>query len=297
MGFIWQRLGVKFRWSDAGLRIGAIPRKIISQPTRISWKACLKAVVIRRDARWLTKIDEDNTSGVDLYRIPGYNRLLWLPQSEPTLPEVEFDLPWFHKYHGADIGGLIGGGDTVLDCGGYAGLFTLHALRSGAHTVVTFEPCAQALECIRRNCEAEIRSGRVIAIPKGVWSTSCALQMSVMGNQCGNTVIAEVAHPGNRSALVGDVVSTLSIPVATIDEVLRDLDVRKVDLCKMDVEGAEREAIIGATALLSKALPPKLLICIYHRQDDPAVIHERVVGINQYYISRAELLERVLVCR
>lgn len=53
----------------------------------------------------------------------------------------------------------------------------------------------------------------------------------------------------------------------------------KVTFIKLDVEGSEVEAILGAQELI-KSDKPKLAVCIYHRQDDlwkiPLMIHELV---------------------
>jgi predicted RNA methylase len=61
-------------------------------------------------------------------------------------------------------------GDVVLDCGANVGVFTRMALNRGAGLVVSIEPAPGTVECLRRNFEKEIAAGRVIVVPKGVWS-------------------------------------------------------------------------------------------------------------------------------
>lgn len=60
-------------------------------------------------------------------------------------------------------------GDIVFDCGASVGVFTRKALKLGAKKVVAVEPAPESLECLRRNFESEIRDGRVVVVPKGVF--------------------------------------------------------------------------------------------------------------------------------
>lgn len=53
-------------------------------------------------------------------------------------------------------------GDVVLDCGANVGVCTRRALGKGAGMVVEIEPAPEALVCLRRNSEREIRQGRVV---------------------------------------------------------------------------------------------------------------------------------------
>ena len=61
-------------------------------------------------------------------------------------------------------------GDIALDCGANVGVWTRTALARGAKLVVAFEPAPENIECYRRNYREEIAAGRVILVPKGVWS-------------------------------------------------------------------------------------------------------------------------------
>ena len=60
-------------------------------------------------------------------------------------------------------------GFVVLDCGANIGTFTRRALNRGAAKVVAIEIGAEAQEGLRRTFANEIRDGRVIVYPKGVW--------------------------------------------------------------------------------------------------------------------------------
>src|SRR6266699_3485688 len=67
-------------------------------------------------------------------------------------------------------------GDIVLDCGANIGVFTRKAPSRGAALVVAIEPAPQTLNALRRNFDTEIRQGRVIAYPKGLWDHDAEME-------------------------------------------------------------------------------------------------------------------------
>src|SRR6185369_4829912 len=73
------------------------------------------------------------------------------------------------RIYGRDQEDGVHTGDIVLDCGAHVGVFTKTALAAGARLVVAIEPSPDAIEALRRNLAAEVKAGRVIIYPKGVW--------------------------------------------------------------------------------------------------------------------------------
>ena len=82
------------------------------------------------------------------------------------------------------------------------------------------------------------------------------------------------ADTGNRNAGAFAIGKQIEVAARSLDSVL---DGARVDYIKYDVEGAEREAILGSKATIS-AHHPHLLVSIYHRSEDlfalPLLIHE-----------------------
>ena len=164
-------------------------------------------------------------------------------------------------------------GDIVLDCGAHVGTFVSQALSRGAARVIAIDPDPTQVECLRRNFAKEIDEGRVTVVPKGVWSSEGMMTLSI-GSQ----------HSG-VSSLVGEAgEETVEVPVVRIDRLVAELGLARVDFIKLDIEGAEREALRGAVQVLKK-YRPRLMIDSYHLPDDNVVLPEIIRGAQPDYES------------
>jgi FkbM family methyltransferase len=150
-------------------------------------------------------------------------------------------------------------GDVVLDCGANIGVFTREALAAGAKLVIAIEPAPDNLECLRRNMEHDIKAGRVIVYPKGVWDKDDVLTMRIdPKNSAADTFVIQ------REGLQD---STVKLPLTTIDNMVKELKLERVDFIKMDIEGAEPRALAGAKDTLAR-FRPRLAISVYHTPED-----------------------------
>lgn len=66
--------------------------------------------------------------------------------------------------------------------------------------------------------------------------------------------------------------------ITTIDDFVEKSGLQHVDFIKMDIEGAERDALMGATRTL-KIMRPKLAISVYHLADDIRVLSQIILNI------------------
>jgi FkbM family methyltransferase len=166
-------------------------------------------------------------------------------------------------------------GDIVLDCGANIGVFTKKALSRGASLVVAIEPAPRTLEALRRNFEEEIKSGRVIVYPKGVWDRDAELELALDTiNQAANSLIM-----GKEDA------PKIRVPLTTIDEIVAELKLPRVDFIKMDIEGAEKRAIQGASHTIQR-FRPRMSLSSEHLADDYAAIPALVKSIEPRYRYR-----------
>ena len=146
-------------------------------------------------------------------------------------------------------------GDTVVDCGAYVGEFTLYAAAAVGPSgkVVAFEPDPEIFGKLEANIVLN-GLGNVTAVPKGLWSADGALKF-VGDSVKGYSFIAADKDP-----------AAIEVPVASLDSELDRLGIGSVDFIKMDVEGAEIEAVRGARRTLGSGAPA-LAIASYHIVD------------------------------
>lgn len=164
-------------------------------------------------------------------------------------------------------------GDITLDCGANIGVTVHEELAAGAKTVVAIEPAPENLECLRRNYPQEIASGRVIIVAKGVWDKEDFLTLRVdPKNSAADSFV--IKREG--------AVDLERVPLTTIDKLVSDLKLERVDYIKLDIEGAEPKALEGAKATLAR-FKPRISIASYHEPDHPKVIPEIIRAANPAY--------------
>jgi len=186
-----------------------------------------------------------------------------------TLGEEKMEI-----YAGDEV--AVKAGDVVLDCGANVGVFTRTALNHGAGLVVSIEPAPNTVECLRRNFEKEIAAGRVIVVPKGVWSHPDVLELAEGGD--GNTT-------GDSFVLGRDQKNKVRVPLTTIDILVVELALPRVDFVKMDIEGSEKEALRGGKETIRR-YHPRMAIASEHLPDDVPAIPLTVNAIWSGYSVR-----------
>ena len=273
--------------------------KLKGQLPYVSWKKLITQCKKRnlKLHSLIKKVDHDPQHGLSLYSVPGYKQLIWCPDAEPELLELDADLTFCDYYHGLCINNLIKEDDVVFDCGGYVGIFALWALKKKASKVIIFEPLEKNYECISRNLHDYISAGKVILIKAGVWSTKGCLSFCEDEAGCGSTFLINSVDPTVKDVTVKKWIIKIhsSIQVVTIDGIAEELKIPSVDLIKMDVEGAEPEAVLGAKNTLKKYLP-NLALCTYHQSNHGEILYRSVNEINPQYGQREVIRGSLITC-
>lgn len=223
-----------------------------------AWREAVadRALIARKIERDMRRIRVDG----DLELVETAAGRMWIPAGDRMAYAEELAEQGEEEY-GTDNKGTRPG-DTVLDCGANVGAYTQEALRLGASRVVAIEPAPWALECLRRNFPQEIRSGRVIVFPKGVWDHEDSLVLNVPpGRASTAATVALGLAPGVE----------VTVPLTTIDRMVTELRLQRVDFIKMDIEGAEPNALRGALHTIEQ-FHPRMAISLEHRRTDPDTI-------------------------
>jgi FkbM family methyltransferase len=144
-------------------------------------------------------------------------------------------------------------GDIVLDCGAHFGGYVHKALASGAKLVVAIELAPENIACLRDTFSSEVAAGRVIIYPKGVWDKEDQVTLFKDNLAWGDRVSSEAEK--ERTGI--------TVPVTTIDKIVAELRLARVDFIKMDIEGAEANALAGAATTL-RSFRPRMALAAYH---------------------------------
>ena len=141
-------------------------------------------------------------------------------------------------------------GEVIVDGGAFPGDFTVYASRKVGPSgrVLAFEPNPRNFLVLERSVR---RAGcaNVTLVPKGLWSVGRS------GGMSGEGVDSAVAREGG---------SEHAIELVTLDGELASLGIDRVDFIKLDIEGAETEALRGAVDTLRRH-PVRLAIGTYHQ--------------------------------
>ena len=156
-------------------------------------------------------------------------------------------------------------GDTVAEMGAYQGFFTMRLAKQVGETghIVAIEPVADNAAMMRRNVEANGLT-QVAVVEKGVWSEQGSLRFAQRrGDGQSASVLLSYAREDEHT-----------IPVDSLDHILADAGADKVDLMIVQLNGAEREALIGLTSVR-----PRHLAIAARYMDDQGPTAPRIIQL------------------
>ncbi len=147
-------------------------------------------------------------------------------------------------------------GMTFFDIGANAGLFTLAAGKAREGTlgcIYAFEPCPATFAILKKN----IHKNRLAGIHAQCMAISeyCG-EASLYINAAMKDGLNSLEDPSHGDA---EVIGTIPVHLTTLDAFLTERGIARVDVMKVDVEGAELLAFRGARSLLSRADAPLIL--------------------------------------
>lgn len=141
-------------------------------------------------------------------------------------------------------------GDCVVDCGGYVGGFSMDNAEI-AGQIHIFEPHPANVDCIQRNFAAY---PSVHVHQCGLFDKSGTLPLNVSSSSVEHSFLA----PDDGEAL-----GKIEVPIYTLAEMAKKLNLPQIDFCKVEAEGVEPEVIFG----LGNLRPRKVAVDVSPERD------------------------------
>ena len=144
-------------------------------------------------------------------------------------------------------------GDVVLDLGANMGYFTLLAARlvGKEGKVYAFEPQPTNYSLLVKNIELN-GYDNVVPLQKAVSNTSGLVKLFISDEDIGNSTIFQ--YGGDRESV--------EVEAVTLDDFFKDKE-HRVDVIKMDVEGAEMAALLGMDRIIRENKDLKIFSELY----------------------------------
>lgn len=141
-------------------------------------------------------------------------------------------------------------GDTFVDVGANIGYYSVLAgLRVGTGgRVIAVEAHPGLATLLRRNVTINGLHGRTTVWSRAAWSSAGTLTFHQRVHYSANSSIG--ASGADALVQLADEEETVQVEGVTVDSLLEDLD--RVDVMKVDVEGAEVHAFTGLTATIER---------------------------------------------
>jgi FkbM family methyltransferase len=130
--------------------------------------------------------------------------------------------------------GRIEPGSTVIDIGANIGVFAVFSVRSGAKKVFCYEPNPEAFSVLRKNIDLN-----------GFCEAVCAENLAVTARSNETIYIPRESSPYNQATKNPvNASDSVSIKTISLEQIVEDNGLSKIDYLKLDCEGAEYEILM-----------------------------------------------------
>lgn len=171
--------------------------------------------------------------------------------------------------------------DVYVDCGAYIGDTINQYMKHNGGTygeIIAIEADSSNYNRLKQNTNS---INNCTCVNKGVWNTTGTLYFNSSGSAASNCVSDE---------------GSITIDVDTIDSVVKGKNVSHI---KMDIEGSEVSALIGAYDTIVN-YKPQLAICVYHNLEDyvriPLLIKSMCPDYKIYFRHYQRMSAQETVC-
>ncbi|QYA27088.1 FkbM family methyltransferase [Gramella sp. MT6] len=176
-----------------------------------------------------------------------------------------------YRYEKNDVIVEVNKGDTVIDAGVGWGDTTIYLAaladpKSGGKSYA-FDILEEGMNALSEQCKINKEINNITQVLKA------------LSDKDDETVNISSPSPGAR---IVKEISSKQVQTITIDSILKDEKLERIDFIKMDIEGAEIPALKGASRAIQD-FKPKLAISVYHKWDDLLEIPKLINSLRKDY--------------
>jgi FkbM family methyltransferase len=170
-------------------------------------------------------------------------------------------------------------GDTVLDVGAHIGLFAVIASKlTGTNgKVIAFEPAPATFNLLQQTVKINKVANTITTIQKAVGKEPGKTTFFISDNVADNSN-SLVSYLGDRP------LNGIDIDVTSIDTIVAEQKLDKVNFMKIDVEGAEYDTLRGAVQTFKRFAPQAIIaihpVPIVAKGDKLEDIYDFIAGLN-----------------
>jgi FkbM family methyltransferase len=157
----------------------------------------------------------------------------------------------------------------VIDAGAHEGFFCHFAYLKGADKVIAIEPIYDLRDALYKSFEKEKSESRFFVETMGLGKEPGVMNLNY-----------DPEHPCEASLDHGS--GSNAVEIMTVDEIIARHNLSHEGFIKMDIEGSEMDALMGAQNTL-KTLKPKLAIAVYHEYENARKCAEIIKDIRSDY--------------
>jgi FkbM family methyltransferase len=231
------------RHKSSGCR-PANPRDWLAAHTRVRFGRLNRFAAVRGARDALVRLLAREGTAI-LFSTP-YGFQILLPATYTNYITMALDGVLFHPTLLEFARRVIRTGDVVVDGGSNIGFFALLAARSlgGKGRVFAFEPDPESFLLLRRNVEGNTLTASVQLEEKALTDANGSFDFAVAVKEPMLSSLVGRPEPDSR---------VIRVQGTRLDDYFEMIGVKKVDVIKLDLEGAEPQALDGMTSTLASA--------------------------------------------
>jgi FkbM family methyltransferase len=156
--------------------------------------------------------------------------------------------------------------DVIIDAGAFIGdtAVYFHHKLGGRCQIHSFELLDENLALLLHNLERN-----------GVRDEQIVVNKMALADRSGDEIVVANGATQGSTSIFGETGQGTRVQTISLDDYVMHLELPRVDFIKMDIEGAELQALSGARQTIQH-FRPKLAICLYHKWNDAFTIPQAI---------------------